>query len=300
MAVMKSHWAGKWFPGRLRFAFCSLLLPFLAALPDTKAAGNLVASGDFESEAWGEAQVARQEPGEKKSGDHSLRLSYSAWVLSPEFVEIDPSGVYRLSAFFKRPEVVESETQPEKVTFQLALWMYDADENLINGMSVNPVEGTETRLVADAAMGSQEVRVEAEPWERKNVMAGLPYDAIAFDVRDDFSDLPNPASHLIESIATDDTGTVIRLRKPLDQAYPAGTLVRQHQHAEVVQANGEATQEWTEHSFEVSGVSEPGRIAPDKFWPGTKKVRAAIRAGSGGTSNETQLLVDDVFLIEQK
>ncbi len=300
MRLMKSHWPGERFPSILHFAFFSLLLACLASPQNTRASENLVPSGDFESETWGEPQVAKQEPEEKNSGDHSLRLTYSAWVLSPEFVEIDPGGIYRLSASFKRPEVVESETPPEKATFQLALWMYDADENLINGMGVHPVEGTETRLTADAAEGSQEIWVEGEPWQRKTVMAGLPYDAIAFEVRDDYSDLPNPASYMVESIQAADNGSAIRLRKPLTQSYPAGTLVRQHQHAEVPQVNGEATREWTEHSLEVSGVSEPGRIAADKFWPGTKKIRTAIRAGSGGASSETQLLVDDVTLVESK
>ena len=211
-------------------------------------------------------------------------------------MEIDPNAVYRLSAQVKRPETMQSSDIPEKVTLQLALQMFDADDNPIGGMSVAPVPDTKTRLTADAAEGSQEVRVEGEPWPRQTLSGGVAYDAIAFDAHDDYSDLPNHASYHVNTISADESGTVIRLRKPLEKSYAAGTPVRQHMHAEVPQVSAAASPEWQEHFVEVSGVSEAGKIDPAKFWPGTKKVQAAIRAGGSGT-NEVELHVDDITLL---
>jgi len=278
----------------------------LSFFSDAVCGDNLIPSGDFEasSEEWkadmGIERVFRVEFDEKHAGDASLGLQYSAWVLSPELVEIEPDGIYRLSAFFKRPKVATFGSESQKITFQLALWMYDAEDNLIGGMAVEPVKGTETKLTAEATEGSTELRVEGEPWKRKTISGlagGIPFDAIAFDVHGDYSDLPNRASYMIESISEDNGGALIRLRKPLKQAYPVGTQVRQHAAAEVIQVGGVPSPEWTESFVEVSGMSEPGKVAADKFWPGTKKVRIAIRA-HGSEGPEVDLLVDDVTLLK--
>ena len=291
------------FSGRFLNAFGSFLLSLGLFLHPAAGGDNLVPSGDFESQpdaqAWGADTVCRQNPEEAHSGDHSLRVLYKNWVLSPELIEIDPNGIYRLSSFFKTPAVSASGQEQEKVRYLLGFHMYDADGALIGGMSVLPVEGTERKLVAEASEGSSEIRMEGEPWERRMLDPNTPYDAIAFDVKSDYSDLPNSANYVIESITADRDATIVRLRKPLTQSYPTGTLVRQHAHVDYVHVAGEATPEWTESFIEVNGISEPGQVARDKFWPGTKKIQVGV-IGGGGSTNETDFLIDDVSLIENK
>jgi len=275
-------------------AISALLLPLSLSAGE----GNLIPSGDFESvadiSAWAVTNNAVPETSEYAEGSQSLRITAYGWLHSPELIEIDPSATYRLRAMIKLPEGYLEPNEGTRTTFALGFEKYDAEGRQIRHHSVVPIADTETELLEAVSLGDTTVRV-AGGWDRIDY-GGFEYDGIAFGAEPDLSDIPNPHSYLIKSIESGDGFTEITLARPLEEDHPAGTIVRQHGHSDIVSQRAEATNEWTEMILEVSGVSLPGDISREQFWPGTHGVRAAFVAHSDDPDRRVELLVDDVTL----
>ena len=291
-------------------AFCILAAAvFLAASLPSFCSENLVPSGDFEEaeliKQWSPTKAAVQESEEKASGEHSLRFTVDrSDAISPELIEVDPKKHYELRAFIKEPDIKKAIEYVSTRVF-IALLPYDRNEQRIPPMAVWTLPNTETTLARDAAPGDTVVYLAGEPWEAMPPSIGT---GIAFDVKEDRSDLPNfSAIGMDNNIQVKDGVAVVTLQSPLDQAWPAGTRVRRHRYADFPTSFMEPLPAWTEHSIEIGGVSDPDAVNMREFWPGVKYVRVAIGVrppadASGKLPSDEQavdVLVDDVSFTAQ-
>ena len=114
----------------------------------------------------------------------------------------------------------------------------------------------------------------AEKWQ-----AAKRRSVLAFDVREDDSDLPNVSYYPVKSIAADGT---VELRKPLRRGYSAGTAVRRHfengPYDTLISAV--LTPDFKVFRRNITGVSAKGREFT-KWLRCTKKVRIGIQVENG-------------------
>jgi hypothetical protein len=142
--------------------------------------------------------------------------SYPTYKL--EKVKVDPAKKYRVSA-----KVKQNGDTPALV--YIGFIPFDAKGRLIlPHHGFYNVKESMTVLTADAAKGAKSITVkDAAAWK------GGSHYFVAFNVKDDMSDIPN---HELAGVISkiEKTGDVyaISLTKPLAKAYPAGTKVRQH------------------------------------------------------------------------
>ncbi len=262
-------------------------------------AENLVPSGDFEdvvlAKEWGPENLVTLTDDESRGGSMALRFIHPGWANSPEIVPVDPLQTYQLHAFIKEPEV---QMNPDYVPLRvfIGLRLLDENQEQIPPFAVRAVLNSETTLARDAGQGDTKLYLEGTPWE-----AGV-HPGIAFDIQDDFRDIPNFNSIGIIRIRPEQEGFSIDLQQPLPFAYPAGTRVRQHRYADFPVLTAEPGAAWDAQLLEIGGQSEPGRVEPAKFWPGTRYVRVSIAPSARETGLDpgtvVDLLVDDVSLIQ--
>ena len=236
-----------------------------------------VPGGDGEDAVTVKSWGAIQNLAEKHSGAASLAVLPGRQAVSG-LVPVDPGKSYRVSAFFK------AAGDKGKLRGYLGLKYYDADKNEMNYCGVWPVLGTEATLAKAVAKGDPAASVAPAAWRTPPPWLY----AVAFDVKDDLSDLPN--------------SSVCLWGRPLPRGYPAGTRIRLHRYCDPPGVGGVVVPRWTEYSFHVSG--EAGRGDPNgknfdgknytpKFWNGTKYVKVVV---ANGGLDGCELLVDDIVV----
>ncbi len=190
-------------------------------------------------------------------------------ITSSAMTKIEPTAQYTLSLEAKGPAV-----SSKPLTMLGAFAVYDADKKEIQPYEVVYVKGTETELAAPAAVGDTTLRLkDASKW-RKNIKT------IAFNVKDDFSDLPNREVLVegINEITAKDGAYELTLKTPMKKDWPAGTKVRQHIYSSPLFVfRNPVSGEWTRMTGVVSGVSDgknPNHTG--KWWPGAVYFRPMI------------------------
>lgn len=121
-------------------------------------------------------------------------------------------------------------------------------------------KGTDTELAAPARKGDTVVKVkDASQWDMLT-----PWGVIAFNAKDDCSDLPNRDVTQIAEKKIEKKGDVweVTLKKPVAKDYPAGTRVRQQRFgATYLYTAGpgkKAPADWQEFSGNVQGIAPAG------------------------------------------
>jgi len=158
-------------------------------------------------------------------------------------------------------------------------------------------------LTEDAEAGDRIIKINAVDWKAVKI------PAIAFDVKQDLSDLPNNNSQRISNIEVKDDITEISLRKPLQKSFKKGTPVRQHIYQDPFWLAVEVKPSWQEYSIFIGGESERGR--PDrkkinkvnKVWHGTEYIQVIILTNMGkkkSSKTYTRFLIDDISFCEIK
>jgi hypothetical protein len=254
---------------------------------NVNAAENLLKSGDGEDAElagkWGQGTI--QNTTDKKSGFACMENSFAArnFTFAPELIEVDPAKTYKLSGFFK------SRDKDKKSKAMCCIRYYNSDKKEIEPWSVLPVADTATTLTADAKKGEKILKIAPKEWIRHKAMLY----AVAFNAKDDLSDLPNFNTSPIADVSVKETFNEITLGEPLTQDYPAGTKVRMHRYLDYMSIVNEVPAEWTEYSISISGEAEGGAPAKNKFWNGTKFIKVSIFG-----MNVAPLLFDDIAFQE--
>ncbi len=225
-------------------------------------------------------------PAEQKDFLKDSRLSFAdgvfsckgnyAILMSAEIFPVDPSKKYRISGKFR----AKPGTEPAVLYFGYV--PHDGKNAAIASASVNWFPNTETQLAEPAKAGETVLKVkDASKWNMK-----ANHGVVAFNVKPDFSDLPN--SDIADAVPgkIENKGDVweITLKAPLKKAYEKGTAVRQQTHGGTYIYNGAAgrktSDDWQTFSGVISGHAKSGNTAA-QWWPGTKAARILIGANYG-------------------
>ena len=198
-------------------------------------------------------------------------------ILSAEIFKVDPDAVYELSGKFR-----SDGSGPKNKLLFFGAEAYTAGNKLIGSPQVNIFPGTETELAKDLKKGDKTVYVkDASKWNRKNRAA-----VIAYGIRDDLADLPNPIhSPNIAGIEEESGMWAVHLQRPSWNVFPAGTRVREHAHGMGRNFFGASYRkinsgEWVEIKGTISGIAPHGAPAR-QWWRGTAAAKICIQATPG-------------------
>lgn len=195
-------------------------------------------------------------------------------ITSPNWISIDPGKTYSLEGLFR------SASCEKPASAYFGLIMYDKDKRPIYLAHVSTHPTTTAELAEAVEAGQKSLVVSrAETWP------GVEYGAIAFGAKDDMSDLPNfSTSPQIDGVVRQD-GTdkfTVKLKEPLQAAYPAGTQVRLHEpwtQPLFWVANEWVPSTWKKYEVKIGGEASFG--APmNQFWHGTRYVRVFFELGN--------------------
>ncbi len=185
---------------------------------------------------------------------------------------VDPAKKYKLSGKFRAAPGTAGEV------FYFGFIPLDEKGRQIASEYVNvPKKGTDTELAAPARKGDTVVKVkDASKWDMLT-----PWGVIAFNAKDDCSDLPNRDVTQIAEKKIEKKGDVweVTLKKPVAKDYPAGTRVRQQRFgATYLYTAGpgkKAPADWQEFSGNVQGIVPAGNPSY-KWWNGTKQAQILV------------------------
>ena len=262
-------------------------LGIASLLFNANATENLLKSGDGEGAElvakWGAGTI--QNTTDKKSGFACMENSFAArnFAVAPEVIAVDPAKTYKLSGFFK------SADKDKKSKTMFCIRYLNSDKKEIGPFSVLPLADTATTLTADAKKGEKTLKIAPREWKRNKVC----FYAVAFNAKDDLSDIPNFDNSAIADISAKESFNEITLMAPLTQDYPAGTKVRMHRYLDYMSIVNDVPAEWTEYSITISGESALGAPELNKFWNGTKYVKVSLFGINGAP-----LLFDDISFQE--
>ncbi|MBQ9501507.1 MAG: hypothetical protein IJU70_05060 [Lentisphaeria bacterium] len=211
---------------------------------------------------------------EQKDGYFSVS-GKQFWVQCMRTFAVDPAKKYTISGEFRfRGTPLKS--------FYVGLVPLTEKGMGIPPVSIHAEPGTETTLAAPASVGDRILKAaDGAKWNNR-----FPYPAVAFDVKDDFADVPNYSAVAMKKGSVKKAGDVweIELVSPLKKAYPAGTRIRQHRFggayiyttAKFKNFSGE----WEKFSGTVTGMTKNTR-SDKQFWPRTAKARLIILTSTG-------------------
>lgn len=180
----------------------------------------------------------------------------------------DPQKKYKLTCTAKL-------ANGEKGMVFLGFIPYDAAGRRISSSEINAYPKTMTTLAADAEKGAKEISlIDGSKWNNKTA-----YGNIVFHADEKFSDLPNRSliPMVKGSVEKKDGSWTVKLKKPLNKRYEAGTAVRQHvdSDAYIYGARKNLTGDSQQLTAVFSGHATYG-LSSTKAWKGTSQVQVTI------------------------
>ena len=216
------------------------------------------------------------------NADKVFEIKGSANYRSAAALAIDPNKTYKLSG-----EFMANGKSPSVLYFGL-ITLNDKKQSIYSEQ-IFAVPGTETVLAEDAKVGDKEIKLkDCSKWKFKG-------GHVAFNVKDDLSDLPNKSlSPAIKSYVKSGDIYTITLSTPLRKAFSKGTAVRQHRAAGTylysAAASRKLTNQWKTFSAIINGVSpKENPVASKKFWYTTKYSKILILGNYGGKADSVLL-----------
>jgi hypothetical protein len=200
------------------------------------------------------------------------------YITSKKFTPVKAGKKYVLSGTFK-----SLGKAPSKVYYGFIC--YDKKKRQISSSQSNIIFGTATTLVKACKKGDKVLVFKAnKKWKKGNY-------AIAFNAKDDFSDLPNRAIvYKITKVIPKGANMEVQLPAPLKKAYPAGTKVRKHTSAYGYYlystiCSKKMPNSWKSYSASVT-LAKPGQMGWKFFRPGTAFVKVVILPNYGKKKDE--------------
>lgn len=256
---------------------------------------NLLTSGDGEGKDpikdWGKNVYIEKDI--KRNGEASIGITYDMCA-SPEFIPINPKKTYRLSGYFR------SKDSSHPASVLLHFRFYNKDKKEITPWSIKP-HAAITTLLVNAQKDTDIVRVKKSNWDtgkkrRVNLFA------IAFNAKDNESDIPNLSSIRFKEIKEYTDEYVITLEEKLKKSYPAGTKVRQHVYVDYPWAYSKKkeplTAEWKKFSITTGPRPIPGEFKQNYIWKDAAYGRVMLITRNWDGDSKKTLLFDDLFLEE--
>ena len=242
------------------------------------------------------AQVLQNSDWDKKARpvkDEPSAMSISGktviYTIAAPYIPVDPAKKYKLSGQFRLAKPLAP--KPGKLKF--GIQTYDADKRPVQPEHTTVIPRTDTTLVADAEYGQRTVTIaNAARWK---IIPNFSY--VAFNVSDDFSDLPNRSTMAVTGIKNLADGQAeLELKDPLRDFYAAGTKVRMHHRlAAFLYAgalNRELTEDWQEFSGLITG--EQRGMSHNVFRKGTRCIQVVVMLEGAGTLEFRDIRFEEV------
>lgn len=189
-------------------------------------------------------------------------------IVSKKMTPVEPGKQYMLSGSFK--SIGDSLS---KVYYGFIC--YDKNKKTIGTLHSNIIAGSATTLAEACKKGDKVLVLKANTkWKKGNY-------GIAFNVKDDFSDLPNrEIIYKIAKVTKKGENIELQLHKPLKKAYSAGTKVRMHTSAYGSYLYTAACGAAVPKSWKVyqgsAVLAKPGQMGWKYLRPGTAFIKVVI------------------------
>jgi hypothetical protein len=200
-------------------------------------------------------------------------------VFSSKLIPVEDGKKYTLSGTFK------SLGETPSLTYY-GFICYDKNKRKIETFHSNVILGSATTLAQDCKKGDKTIVIKAnKKWKLKYY--------VAFNAKDDFSDLPNygcGSGDRIAKITPSGDNMELELLKPLKKSYPAGTKLRAHtsSYGSYVYATvcaKKVPKQWKAYSQNVT-IAKPGKMSYQLLRPGTAFVKIVILANYNKKADE--------------
>ena len=206
-----------------------------------------------------------------------------SYITSKQFIPIESGKKYILSGSFKSLGDELSRTYYGFIT-------YDKNKREIRTYHSNTIPGTETTLAQECKEGDKTVVIKAN----KKWKAGY---AIAFNTKDDFSDLPNYETvYKITKVTPEGDNMQLELSSAVRKEYPADTKVRMHTatcgtYIYTTIIGSKIPKEWKNYSKSIT-LGKPGQMGWQFFRPGTAFVKILILPNYDKKKDEKMMFTD--------
>lgn len=241
------------------------------------------------AESWkGKVEFAPAHAREGNGPCFVLYGKYPTPLVYKDFIPVEPDKTYVYKVNFRTldPKIPASG--------YMGLELYDADKRIIGHCNVQVYKNTESEVVS-ARKGDKFMTVKMI-----QNYGSIRYSAVAFNVKKDYSDLPNfDISPQCFKMTPDKDGNLrLEFKAPLKKDYPAGTPVRFHSPwspSMYYLASGWMPEgEGRECTAILRGIKDTAGTSAKQFWKGTKYVRPFVWFGNWNRRPQkgAKLLVD--------
>ena len=213
---------------------------------------------------------------------------YPTPLVYKEFIPVEPDKTYVYKVNFRTldPELPASG--------YMGLELYDENKHIIGHYNVQAHKDTDSEVVS-ACKGDKFLTVKMIKNYEK-----IKYSAVAFNVKKDYSDLPNyDISPQCSKMIPDKDGNLrIELKAKLTKDYPAGTPIRIHSpwspSMYYLASGWMPADDGKECVAILRGIKNDAGISSKEFWKGTKYVRPFVWFGNWNRRPKqgAKLLVD--------
>ena len=232
-------------------------------------------------------RIALSEPEEFLNGE-KLEMKEGALVLKKDNI-VSKKHVAFDSA---KPGVFTFEYKlangAKPVMFYAALDTRDAKNQKLSGSYIFGFKETETELAASTKKSDRVIKLkDGSRWQKPEYRRGVV--VVAFNAKEDGSDLPNHRLRPVKNISPDGEVT---LRSPVGAAYPAGTRVRLHRDTcsfGIGSTYLRPTAEWKKCTIEIRPRTEGDA---GSWWPFAKTV--GVLFGLRGSDPEAGVMIRNI------
>lgn len=161
---------------------------------------------------------------------------------------------------------------------ELIIECFDKNKKQINPINVLAIDNSENVLAAPVKKGDKVIRVKNSGiWQTP---AGF---AVAFDAKENFSDLPNFNTIPIKAVRNLGQNLLIQLSSPCSEAYPAGTQLRLHR-TKTTAGNNKFNPQPIWFKNQINTVSGTVIDSNTAIYPGTAFIRIMIKINDRSSS----------------
>jgi hypothetical protein len=204
-------------------------------------------------------------------------------ITTKQFIPIEAGKKYMLSGTFKS-------LGEEKSKIYYGFICYDKKKQHVVNYHSNVILGSATTLAQECKKGDKALVIKTNKKWKKGLW-------VAFNAKDDFSDLPNRESfYRITEVVTKGKDMELKLSVPIKKVYPAGTKVRAHSskygtYLYTTIVGAAMPNIWKTYS-KSAVLAKSGQMGWQYFRPGTAFVKIVIRPNYGKKKDEKIAFTD--------
>ena len=209
-------------------------------------------------------------------------------IASP-YIPVDPAKKYRLSGKFR----LVNPPAEKAGRLKFGIHTYDKNKRPIQPEHTTVINRTATELTAAAEYGQRSVTIaNGKTWR---IVPNFSY--IAFNAKDDFSDLPNRTTVAITAVKIQPDGkAVLELKEPLNEFYAPGTKVRMHHRLAAFLYGGALNKVLSGEFQDISGefTGEQRGFSHNAFRQGTAFIQVVVMLEGNGTLEFKDIKFEEV------